>query len=600
VRLYNRLGAGASTSGKGSGAAFTTHLVPIAGADWRPAFAWARGAFPSFFLPASLVLEDGIRVNEGTGESLRTRPSQADRSRVLPLAPSPSPSPSPVPPYLSVGLGLYTCAQMSDVDAPFLDSISANLLWDASFFFAYQGMFLAPNVSWASNYGDGEELVCGPSWSHGEVVTRGRIAESFSVAQAAGVMKLAYFNLFHFGQNVRVLPPEPYDPALGWTDSSHFLAQNLSEAVVPGPVYDWQSSVLLDPASPRRAAFLAAQVQDKVDSFGGLLQGLVIDEIHPLATVTFNTDAGGDYWDVAWCGSECRMMITGWRAAAHQTSSILRTGEQPSSGGRLLLVNFVGGQRVDVLSSSDGVFTEDYVAGDHFPLLAATGLATTGKPPGIIWTYSWDQVVSSVGGGADAYIQSHLHHKLFPMAPVFGADHSIDNVTAGAAGRQMFLDYGLLWAAVKGGCWHLAADPVRVEGTSPAPTPSSPPSTSPAVPSAMVNAFTVGGGCTDPSTDAGNGPVSTLVLFVWLPGAIVGPPPLPANTSVGISFVAPSGIGGQGSMDCQATTPGAGAWKPLPTPVQSEQDERWRFPGGASALAMSRGAVMVRCAAASR
>jgi hypothetical protein len=241
------------------------------------------------------------------------------------------------------------------------------------------------------------------------------------------------------------------------------------------------------------------------------------------------------------------------------------------------------------------VFTEDYVSGGHFPLLSTTGLATTGKPPAIIWTYSWDEVATSVGGGADAYMQSHLYMKLFPMAPVFGADHSIDNVTAGGAGRAAYLDYAHLFDAVRGGCWHLAADPVRVEATAPAPTGPPP---SPAAPAALAAAFTVGGGCTDPATAGGNGPVAALVLFVWLPGPIVGAPVLPGNATVAVSFVAPPGLPGTaGALACEATAPGRGGWAALPPPT-SGGDGRWRFPGGAGSVALDRGCAMVRCTAA--
>jgi hypothetical protein len=436
-------------------------------------------------------------------------------------------------------------------------------------------MFLPPNASWASNYGGGEELDCGSAWAHGSVVDRTRIEESYVSAEESGLTTLAYFNLFHFGQNVRLLEPAPLPPTPGaWTNSSLFIAENFSDAVLFGPAYDWQNSIVLDPTVPDRAAFLAAQVADKVASFGQHLSGLVIDEIEP--TKSYNMQAwgnGGAGWGTSWCGQPCRFLLFGWRAAAQAAADALHAGDQqPASGGRVLLVNFVGAMRIDVLESSDGVFSEDYVGGGHRQLVSATGIATTGMPAASIWTYSWAELTGAEGG-PDAYVQEHLFFKTFPMAPTFGADHSISNSTddAGAAGRQLYLDYGPLFSALLGGCWHLAADAISAAELGVA-----------------ANAFTVGGGCTAAGVDGGNGPVGALVLFAWAPPPAAGQTVQLASTN--LAFAMPD-FTGSGALACETTAPGAAGWLPLAPPAQGA-DGLWRFAG---ALALVRGCVMARC-----
>jgi hypothetical protein len=547
-RIYNRLGAGAEPLAT----AFTVYIVSVPGRDWRPAFAWARSAFPRFFLPYSLVAPPAAARRDLS--RMRGEPTSAA--------------------FLNIGLGLYTCADASELDAPFLRNVSATHIWDAHFFWPYQGMFLPPNNSWTSNLGDGEELDCGAAWAHGSRVDRACIAQSYVAAEESGLATLSYLNLFHFGKDVRVEPsPQPPTPT-SWTNSSLYIAEHFSDAVLPGPVYDWQNSVVLDPTVPDRAAFLSAQIADKVASFGAHLSGVVIDEIEP--TKAYNMQAwgsGGAGWGTAWCGQPCRFLLFGWRAAAQAAADALHAdSSQPTSGGRVELVNFVGAERIDVLESSDGVFSEDYVSGGHRQLLSATGISTTGKTAATIWTYSWAELTGAAGG-PDAFMQEHLFFKAFPMAPAFGADHSISNGTddAGAAGRQLFLDYGALTSALVGGCWHLAVDAISV-----------------AEQALVANAFTVGGGCTAPEIDNGNGPVDSLVLFAWAPPAESAAP-----ASATLAFAMPAFLG-SGELACETIVPGAGAWSPTAPPAQGA-DGRWRF---ASALALGRGCIMTRCSRA--
>ena len=443
--------------------------------------------------------------------------------------------------------------------------MGATTIWDAHFFWPYQGMFLPPNATWASNTGGGEELACGAGWRHGDVASRARVAASYASARGAGLRTLAYFNLFHFGQDVEwplPAPPPPPAAADAWTNSSLFLAANLSASVLAGPEYDWQNSIVLDPANPVRADFLVAQVAEKVSAFGAALEGIVIDELIPSTMINFSPEgAGGGGWATAWCGATCRFLLPGWAAVAARVAGALRADGLR----RTMLANFIGAQRIDVLSSADGVFSENYLA-SRVALTNVVGLATTGKPPAIVWTNS-EADITSTPGGADAFFSRHVYMKTFPMAPSLGADHAISDGAPQAVLRA-YADWGPIFLALTGACWHLAATPVAV---------SPPP--------AIANAFTLGGGCTSPDVESGNGPVAALLLFACLPPQAA---PAPVASVVNMSFVAPAGI--SPTPACEAISPG-GAWATLPAPSRGGGDGRWQL----QALGLSRGAVLVRC-----
>jgi hypothetical protein len=113
-RYYNRQGGGRAVSS-------THYLVPLAGADWRPAFQWARAAFPRFFLSPTL-LSSAARggVGESAGLLSRTRPPLRAAAPVLP---------APVPPVVNAGLGLYSCAGAADMNTSQLNAWGATHNW---------------------------------------------------------------------------------------------------------------------------------------------------------------------------------------------------------------------------------------------------------------------------------------------------------------------------------------------------------------------------------------------------------------------------------------------------------------------------------------
>ena len=129
VRRYNnRLGGGRPA------VRFVVHLVAKPATDWRPAYSWVVDRYAQFF---------------------RAGPAAASVAA-------------------GVGLGMYTCANVTGLNVTALAAMGANVIWDAHFWWPYQGLFLPPVPSettrWRSNTGGGEEIKC-PGFNHGQEVS---------------------------------------------------------------------------------------------------------------------------------------------------------------------------------------------------------------------------------------------------------------------------------------------------------------------------------------------------------------------------------------------------------------------------------------------
>ena len=567
-RRYNRL---ASAAGPVSATYF---LVP-AGADWRALFRWGRAAYPRFFLSPTL-LTPAARAFSATRAT-------AQEVAALPAGRHSAP-PAPPPRAIATGLGAYSCANAADMNLTELALSGVTTNWDAHFYWPYIGMYLPPvspqNASWASNLGDGEEGACG-RYRHGQQVSYASIAAEYAAAAAVGLQTLAYFNLNEYGQNYGCtpLPPQVPPPPNDWTNSTQFLANHFPSAPLPGCVNTgWQNGVVLDSTDPGFAAFLLSQVQLKLDVFKGGLAGLAFDRFdhvsqwrHQLAPAI---DDG-----LAWCGDACHPLLTGFVKLLGEIGALLWRSPPPAAGPRLSTANYVGSQRIDTLQFSDGVFTEDYAA--HIGLLYASGLSTTGKPPNMIWTYSVEEVLA-YKPNPDAYFAQHLAHKAFPFAPVAGNDHSI-LPNAATPIQALYTAWGPLFAPLRGGCWWLEDRPVLAAWASAGSAQGGR--------ALQANAFTVGGGCTSPHVEAGNGPVGSLLVFVFADDFQTRA----GGEAAVLSLAQPLPFAGDpalGPSACQAITPGAGAeWVSVPLPTST--GGRWLF--GPEGIGMSRGAALLRC-----
>jgi hypothetical protein len=96
----------------------------------------------------------------------------------------------------------------------------------------------------------------------------------------------------------------------------------------------------------------------------------------------------------------CRQLLRGWQHLASRVAAVVYSDSV--SVMTSITVNYIGALRVDVLASSDGVFSEDYL-GTHNSLVNAIGLSTTGKPLAIVWTYDMPPINT-----ADDYFGAQL------------------------------------------------------------------------------------------------------------------------------------------------------------------------------------------------
>ena len=125
-----------------------------------------------------------------------------------------------------------------------------------------------------------------------------------------------------------------------------------------------------------------------------------------------------------------------------QVSAVIHNDTTASAfGPPIMLVNYGGCGRIEVLEHADGIFSEE---GDQ--ILNSIDLSTLAMPA-IGWTYP------STGNKTinDAYLQRHLRMGVQPMAPVYGADHSLGD--GDVAIDQLFQDYGTLFRAIRATRW---------------------------------------------------------------------------------------------------------------------------------------------------
>lgn len=242
TRNFNRL------AGSHGPVEATYYLVPLAGVCWRPLFAWGRAAFPRFFLSPTLLAgspsatftasrETSITLQQQqqsmAKESLSTAHRNATTSGAVDAPPAP-------PAVVSTGLGLYSCANVADMNlTEVIDLSGANINWDAHFYWPYIGMYLPPLVpadaQWTTNQGSGEELHCGPHYVHGQRINTAAIHAEYVAAKRSGITTLAYFNLNEYGQDFSCTPVPPIaNTTNDWANSTQFLADHMPDAVLPG------------------------------------------------------------------------------------------------------------------------------------------------------------------------------------------------------------------------------------------------------------------------------------------------------------------------------------------------------------------------------
>ena len=339
-------------------------------------------------------------------------------------------------------------------------------------------------------------------------ITFALIGAWYRTMAAQGFLDLSYFNVNEYGLNV-ALPPGPLPPpsappsasasgtcSATWRNASACLLESFPDAAifsgwdplegraVPGPIYSWQSAIVVDPGSADYHDFLLEQLVRHVqreDAFGGI----VIDRSDWCSM--YRLDGGQDGTSFlpeaaaaglgggASSGLVAYQRITldlraalGPAVRARKAAAAAAAPGPTPLGDGIMLQNTLGNGRLDLFAPFDGSFSEGY---------GVNGVGLLGLlSPAILWTYDAGECCGSAAA-AGAFLQHHLDLGVVPMAPFPGTDHALA-WDAGVA--AMYARYGALFGALRGRVW--ALQPHILTPPSPAPAQGG---------AARVNAFVV-------------------------------------------------------------------------------------------------------------
>lgn len=182
-----------------------------------------------------------------------------------------------------------------------------------------------------------------------------------------------------------------------------------------------------------------------------------------LTAYNVNSDDGVSWVD----GAPTRSILISWKQTMPKLAAILY------EAGKHIFANTIV-RRLDANEFVDGIYDE---FADFPRMLNLAALLGVRKP-----TIGWTRDINTLRPDPDALFQQHLHLGVFPTVPFPGADHTI---SPDAWADQYYLDYGPLFAAIRGKRWVLEPHVVSVENRA-----------------ASVNIFEVPGGYAVPITFA--------------------------------------------------------------------------------------------------
>ncbi len=301
-----------------------------------------------------------------------------------------------------------------------------------------------------------------------------------------GFTVLSYFNATEFGAGMEFPPPPrtAQTEADLWRDPNDFLYARLGDAVLlhpdGGPYWTWGAAVVMDPGEPIYQQFLVEQAQRHLDLIPAS-SGICIDRTDWLRVYNTRRDDG-----VSWFkGRAARSLLMSWRELMGRLGPLLH------GAGKVIFSN-LHLKRIEMHRHVDGFFDEFTYHGGSLNTCAFLGLR---KP-----VLGWVEKEENLQPDADAFLQRYLYLGVYPMAPFPGNDHSIE---PSPWAERYYLDYGPLFAALRGKKWVLRPHVISVEGT------------------AKANVFQVAGGYVIPVTFGGDAPGVRVVLRS-LPGVTDG------------------------------------------------------------------------------
>lgn len=400
-RLFNRISSGNTLK-------FSYDIVTHE-ADLRGGLRWMSGHYPEYFNPVNPVADE------------------------------------------MAGTGGYSDSDV-DFDVEKMKKMAFSVNWRASFDFPYMGMFIPP---------------VGP----GETWTRfgGRPTSVASMQGYADKMKklgfyvLSYFNVTEFGAKMKY-PLEPVrisNESDLWKSANDFLTVKLNDALllVPGKVpqdklgfysktktggayFTWEDGLIMDCGDAAYKDFLLDQAQKHINLIPSSY-GICIDRLDWLRMYNEEKDDG-----ISWYYDRpARSLITSWKNLMKDLDPLMHQNN------KVIFVNNHD-KRIDFLKNTDGIFDEFTYAGVPLNLTALLCINKTA----LGWTSDNKPIKSE---GADNFFQKYLYLGVYPMAPFPGNDHSIrpDDWT-----DKQYLDYGPLFAMLRGKKWVLEPHCIYVEG----------------------------------------------------------------------------------------------------------------------------------------
>lgn len=347
---------------------------------------------------------------------------------------------NPVNPKVNEFCGLSSYSfETGAFDVDKMKKMAYKTNWDATFPFPYMGLFL-PDV------GDDEGWL---SW-RGEYLTFKKIDNYYKQMQEKGFHVLSYFNVTEFGSNIfRQAYQKNHPQRKSWINSNVYLNEVIEPAVFYHPndttytkyVYSWDRSIVVDPGEPVYADHLIEQINRYIDKLPHF-EGITIDRLDWTRHYNTRRDDGISWFN----GAPARSLHLSWNSIIDKIAPILHEKNKV-----VFINNHI--KRLEDIKQVDGIFDE---FGDVAASINANAFLCVNKP-----LLGWCHNKASIGDDFDAFMQKYLHLGMYPMAPFPANDHALlpDNEV-----DQLYLDYGKMFAEMKGKNWVLEPGAIKILG----------------------------------------------------------------------------------------------------------------------------------------
>jgi hypothetical protein len=378
---------------------FTLYLVPHA-ANWRGGLAWMVMKYPQYFDPPNPKVDE------------------------------------------MAGCGAYSGDEsaLDDSSAARLKQMNFSVMWKLSDDYAYMGMFLPPLKDADARWQRVDDAGSPPNYKQGWTSFH-RLEDHARMLKSHGFHLLSYFNASEFGKRMKdvAAPASKDDPEL-WRDCSAFVKATMPDAVLRSsdgkPQRAWQGGWVLDAGDRAYADFLREQARRHLRWIPDA-DGICIDRVDHFRGVNPHADDGISFAD----GRTVRSMVVSWRQFMD------RLGPLMHDGGKVIFANLMN-PRIDLAKHLDGIYDE---FGNQPSVLNGATFICLRKPL-IAWTRNQDVL-------SDEFFQRHLYLGAFPTAPYPTNNHCI---TPSAEHDRWFLDYGPLFAALRGRKWVLQPHVIEI------------------------------------------------------------------------------------------------------------------------------------------